>query len=645
MDAESGRYSATNRPAPVPERLAAADAAAFGPFRLDNQRRVLTANGRDIALQPRAFDLLALLVGCRGQTLSSDEIIGHVWRGVAVGDNNLGVQLSALRRVLAEHGGKGLIVTVPGRGYRFVGALREEPATAEPPVEDAPASPRVRGKWRPGARLAAEFAMAGALVLILCVAGLVRRSASPAAGVAEAFNPPPRSVAVLAFANLSSDPGQDYLSDGLSEAVIDTLSRVSLLEVTARTSSFYFKGRAATIDQIARRLNVGTVLEGSLRRQGTHLRIDAHLGDARTGYQIWSKSYDVQIDDMLKLQDEIAGDVSEALQAKLLDTDAARRSLGGTNNPQAFDAYLRAERHVREGYDETRASLAEFRTATALDPDFARALIGLSGRLEVELDYAVSAADPASAALRAESRRAAERAVALAPGLGLAHAQLAAVLAANDLSAAWAEVIRARALTPGDVAVEEIYANIAMAVGRRDEALKAASRAVELDPLQAETWFTKMRALNCAGKFGAALEALRRGNDVRGHPSSWSPYIMGSLLLRLGKPEAARQICETSTDWTPQCLAIAYHALGRQADAEASVAKMRAQAVDDNAYNFAEIYAQWDQPAVAMHWLNRAREIKDPALIDIECDAWLDPIRGRSGFREIEQSLHLPPPD
>ncbi len=644
MDADSGLHSAGYRSAPLSGLPGVIDPVVFGTFRLDSERRVLTSNGREVALQPRAFDLLALLVGCRGQTLSSDEIIGQVWRGVAVGDNNLGVQLSTLRRVLAEHGGKGLIVTVPGQGYRFVGDTHREPSSAVPHPAGAPAPPRVHSSSRRGARLSLSLAAAATVVLVFGLATLGRRSSSPASAVLESFNPPPRSVAVLAFANLSSDPAQDYLSDGLSEAVIDTLSRVNQLQVTARTSSFYFKGHAATIDQIARHLNVGTVLEGSLRRQGPHLRIDTHLSDARTGFQIWSKSYDLAVADMLKLQDEIAGDVADALQAKLLDTEAARRSLGGTTNPQAFDAYLRAERHVREGYDERYEALAEFRKSTEMDPDFAWALIGLSRTIEMVLGYDTSIADPSYATLEGESRRAAERAVSLAPGLGLAHAQLAAVLAASDVSAAWTEVIRARALTPGDVSVEEVYAAIAMKAGRRDEAMTAASRAVELDPLQPEAWFTSMRALSCAGKFDAAIHALQRGNDVRGHPSSWSPYIMGSLLLKQGKPDAARRICETSTDWTPQCLAIAYHALGRQADAEANLARMRAQTpLDDNAYNFAEIYAQWNQPAAAMHWLNRAREVKDPALIDIECDAFLDPVRGQPGFQQIEQSLHLPP--
>jgi TolB-like protein/DNA-binding winged helix-turn-helix (wHTH) protein len=660
MDADPGRYRAKRRPDTAPKRQEAADVVVFGPFRLDSKRRLLTAEGGEVSLQPRAFDLLELLVSCRGQLLSNDEIVGHVWRGIAVGDNNLGVQLSALRRALAEHGGRDLIVTVPGRGYRFIGDVVHEPASAAPLADASPALPGARQLLRHVRRWRTGVAVAAALVLVGGLATLVRRPASPVARAsapapAERFNPPPHSVAVLAFANLSNDPAADYLSDGLSEALIDALSRVNDLQVTARTSSFYFKGRAATIGDIARKLNVRSVLEGSLRRQGTHLRIDAHLGDANTGYQIWSRSYDLEMADMLKLQDEIADAVAEALQAKLLDTDAGRRSLGRTNNPQAFDAYLRAERHALETYDENMdvsfakndEAIAEFRKATNLDPDFARALIGLSGALSWKAGYVMSTADPAYRPMLEEARRAAEHAVAVAPALGLAHVQLGNVMrpGAVDLSAAWAEAVRAQALSPGDATVEEAYAQIAMEVGHRDGGIKAAARAAELDPLQAESWFTEMRVLTCARQYDAARDALQRGITLLGHPPSFAPYILGTLLLKQGKPEAARQTCVPTAGWTDLCLAIAYHALGRQKDAEANAQKMYADEGDQNSYNLAMVYAQWNQPEIAMHWLKKAREINDPGLTDIECDAWLDPIRGQPGFREIEQSLHLPPPD
>jgi TolB-like protein/DNA-binding winged helix-turn-helix (wHTH) protein/Flp pilus assembly protein TadD len=637
-------------------------ALVFGSFRLDGSRRVLTAHGQEVTLQPRAFDLLELFVACRGQVLSADEIVGHVWRGVAVGENNLGVQLSALRRALAAHGGQGLIVTLPGRGYRFVGEVTEE-TKADRQATDPPeggaravrlpqaAAPAPRWRVTAIAAIAMSAALAGSVVAWRATAPV---DTPQAVAAREAFNPPPHSIAVLAFTNLSRDPGADYLSDGLSEALVDVLSRVDQLQVTARTSSFAFKGKAATVGEIARKLNVRSVLEGSLRRQGTHLRIDAHLSDARTGFQIWSQSYDRNLDDMLKLQDDIAGDVAEALQAKLLDRDASGRTLGGTTNPQAFDAYLRAEqlveiddKNVDTLYHQNEAAISEFRKATELDPDFALALTGLSLALVWKAGYAMSTADPAYGRVLDEAQRAAEHAAAVAPGLGLPHAALGGLRleGLTDFSAAWDEAIRARALTPGDATVQEAFAEIASNVGRRQAAVKAAMRAVTLDPLHAEAWFTSMRVLLCAHQFDASRAAFQRGIEVLGHAPSFAPFKFGSLSIMQGKPEAARQICLTSHAWTDMCLAIADHALGRQEEAATHALEMYEQAGDDNSYNLAAVYAQWHQPALAMYWLAKARQINDPGLAEMDCDPFLDPIRGQPGFRDIEQTLHLPPPE
>ena len=214
MDAGSGGQPTRTRPAHTSAQ--AASVLAFGTFRLDGKRRTLMANGREVALQPRAFDLLELFVSCSGQVLSNDEIVGHVWRGIAVGDNNLGVQLSGLRRVLAEYGGQGLIVTVPGRGYRFIGDVVAETPPPAPPLGMPPASTGEQGPLPRRGRLRIGIAIATILVIVVGLAALERWSTSrtpqpPATALAAPFNPPPHSVAVLAFTNLSGDPEQEYL--------------------------------------------------------------------------------------------------------------------------------------------------------------------------------------------------------------------------------------------------------------------------------------------------------------------------------------------------------------------------------------------------------------------------------------------------
>lgn len=637
----------------------------FGRFWMDVTRRVLLVDGQPVALHARAFDILEYLIASRDRVVTRDEIVTHVWRGVVVGENNLSVQLSALRRVLAVHGGRNFIVTVPHRGYQFVDDASVDegldtamvPASLDPPcvgkieqreAHDRPSKVR---RWR--------IPSLAAVAVVLIAATIAWKEvwpnrAAPGTTSGQPFNPPPDSIAVLAFANLSSDPGADYLSDGLSEALIDTLSRVNQLQVTARTSSFFFKGKPATVSEIAHTLNVGSVLEGSLRRQGTRLRIDAHLSDSRTGYQTWSRSYDRDAEDLLKLQDDIASDVADALQTKLLETETAVGSTGGTASPRAFDAYLRGEHHILKSYDnnldaffgENGAAIAEFRQAVGLDRNFARALTSLSSALIERATYIMSAADPDTEKVIAEARRSAQHAAGVAPSWGLPHALIGRVLleGLKDFSGAWDEAVHAIALTPNDATVQENVAEIAKAVGHREDAVKAASRAVSLDPLRVEAWRTMMHVLLCAGKYDEAQNALQRIIEILGNPPSYAPFIFGNILLKQGKPDEARRMCLKGEGWwTDVCLAVAYHALGRQAEAEAHRAAVYAAVGDDSSYNQAMIYAQWGQPVLAMHWLTRAREINDSALSDLECDAWLDPVRSRTDFKQIEKSLHLPP--
>ena len=159
---------------------------------------------------------------------------------------------------------------------------------------------------------------------------------------ASAFNPPPHSIAVLPFVNMSGDKEQEYFSDGLTEELLNSLAEINELQVAARTSAFSFKGKDTDIGTIARKLNVGAVLEGSVRRSSHTVRITAQLINAVTGFHLWSKTYDRDLGDVLKLQTEIATAVAEALKVTLLADTATKIELGGTHNSAAFDAYLHA---------------------------------------------------------------------------------------------------------------------------------------------------------------------------------------------------------------------------------------------------------------------------------------------------------------
>ena len=200
-------------------------------------------------------------------------------------------------------------------------------------------------------------------------------AATQVAGSAAAFAPPAHSIAVLPFVNMSGDPKQDYFSDGLSEELLNSLVSLRGLQVAARTSSFSFKGSGAGVAEIARKLNVGAVLEGSVRKDGGRVRITAQLINAVTGFHLWSQTYDRDLKNVLALQTEIATAVTQALQATLLGDVSTAVELGGTHNPHAFDAYLKGKGIEVNSKDANLAQIAAFDEAIRLDPLYAKAYV------------------------------------------------------------------------------------------------------------------------------------------------------------------------------------------------------------------------------------------------------------------------------
>jgi len=621
----------------------------FGPFRLDPVRRALLRDGERIKLGARLFDTLLYLVENHDRLVERDELQQAVWQGRVVEEGNLGQAISALRKTLqGDFIEESFIVTVAGRGYR-IGA----------PVEFLPAPPSTLSTDLPGpdatslaaampastsrlARLPTALWALLALLLASCAAlawYLLPPSSPP-------FNPPPHSIAVLAFTNLSGDPAQDYFSDGLSEELIDALSRIRQVQVAARMSSFSFKGKQATIADIAHQLNVGAVLEGSVRRQGTRLRITAQLIDAKSGYELWSRSYDRDQNDLLAVQVEIAAAVSASLQVALLGDDAAKLGLGGTANPKAFDAYLHGMQLLYADRDpDLRRGLAAFDAAIALDPSFALARVRRANVLQ-QILFTEDIPDVATAdRMENDALAEAQRAVALAPDLPSAHARLGALLeeARYDFAGAASEVRRARDLAPSDLTANLNYADLHMHIGHTDEAVTAAELASTLDPLTANTYMRLAGVLVWARRFPEAEAALNHARQLA--PSLGAQYrgLQGEIELDQGKPAAAAQTCAKADDWQQiLCLALADHAIGKQADAAANFAKLRAQLGDTGAIQYAEIYAQWGQPDEALHWMEEAWRLHDPGLIEMKADSRLDPIRDLPRFKAIEQRLNFP---
>jgi TolB-like protein len=475
---------------------------------------------------------------------------------------------------------------------------------------------------------------------------------APATAPAPAFNPPAHSIAVLPFTNMSRDKEQDYFSDGLSEELLNSLARINELQVAARTSSFYFKGEHADLATIAHKLNVASVLEGSVRRSGHTIRVTAQLNNAVTGYHLWSQTYDRDLGDVLKLQTDIANAVASALKVTLLGDVASKIEIGGTRSPAAFDAYLRASNAYRRfgpvnlaaggGNEEgLQFAIDAYTEAIHADPDYA---LAYAGRSLAFADFARAlVAGPGVGDYFSKGQSDARKAIALAPDLADSHLALANFFAgALELTGALREYEHALALAPGDARVLREYGAFAVLIGRTEAGLTAAHRLLVLDPLNSTNHFGLGVSLAFARRYGDAIQAFTEARALGQDDMSVNMWL-GITYYLSADFERARATCVRAGEVNgPWCLAMIYDKLGRHTEAETMLAKVQTIAGDRLAEGYADIYAQWGDTARALDWLDKAMRNRDPYLAYTKVNPFFDPLRNEPRFQAIERALKFP---
>jgi len=503
---------------------------------------------------------------------------------------------------------------------------------------------------RRGLLAAAAMAVLGVMIYVAIEKLWISKPARPASTVGAraapaAFTPPPHSIAVLPFINMSGDKEQQYFSDGLTEELLNSLSRINQLQVAAPTSSFSFQGEHPDVATVAHKLNVGAVLEGSVRRAGNTVRITAQLINAVTGFHLWSQTYDRDLKDVLKVQTEIATAVASALKVTLLGNEAAKIELGGTRNPGAFDAYLRASKALRSGQGKSsyESAIAGYTEAIRLDPNYALAYAGRSLALSSHAGEFVN--DTGVREVYARSEADARQALGLAPELAEGQLALARYLGSTplDYTHAVEAYERAMALAPGDAEVLASSGAYAVVMGRFDAGLAAVRHAVALDPLNPQIHETLGEALFWARRYPEAVVAF--GEVTSLEPDFKRAYgFRGVSYYELGDLQSARSSCETNRDhWSSMwCLAVTFEKLGRHADAEAELKKLQAAFGDASAYQCATIYAQWGDAAKAIEWLGRAVRLPDAGVVYVKTDPLMDPMRQDPRFQAIERELKFP---
>jgi serine/threonine-protein kinase len=461
-------------------------------------------------------------------------------------------------------------------------------------------------------------------------------SSEDSASAPDSATPSQASVAVLPFVNMSGDEENEYFSDGLSEELLNVLANINSLKVAARTSSFHFKGRTGDIADIAKRLGVASVLEGSVRQSGVKVRITAQLINASNGYHLWSETYDRELDDVFAVQDEIASSVAEALKVQLLGEDVDRVHDSGTSNTEAFQSYLRGVHHCNQGSDEKalRDAVASFERAIELDPDYAKAHAGLAKAWEqlatndfVGLEHVASKVGDAAA-----------NAIELAPELSDGYQVLGRMLLLYklDLDGAREAINTALLVNPGNAEAQIEFSQMSSVFGEHDAAVEAARRALELDPVSMFANHYMGHSLYFARRYDEAI-------DVFHHVLSLNPdhprphYEMGMCLLMKGDADAAfREVEQEPLGWMRHSgMASTLHHLGRTDEARAAMDMLIKEYGDNGVYQHGQVYAQWGDQENAMASLNRALDIGDPGISQILVDPLLDPVRDKAWFAEL----------
>jgi TolB-like protein/Tfp pilus assembly protein PilF len=450
-----------------------------------------------------------------------------------------------------------------------------------------------------------------------------------------------KSIAVLPFTDMSEKKDQEYFADGMAEEILDLLARIPGLKVIGRTSSFQFKGKTEDLRSIGTQLGVAYVLEGSVRKSGDHVRVTAQLIDSKDGARIWSQSYDRNLSDVLKMQDEIAASLVRALQIEVGAGEFGARP--ALRNTEAYTRYLQGvhalDRGDKQGFEEARGY---FQRTLSLDPSFEAAATRLA---QMYFTLGLFGFMPPAIAFE-KARQTDELALKLDPNNANAHAGLSAIhdIYDWDWDAADRELKLALALAPNDENVLCLAAQHSTILGRWDEALTQNNACLVQDPLSTAAYTALSYVQLSRGQSTEAEAALRRALEIS-PTASRLHYALGIVLLVRGESQAAltEMLKEKDEGVGLAGSAMAYFAMGRKAESDAALAQMLKSEANHRPFYIAKIYAFRGEPDEALRWLDRAYAQKDPTLFfHIVGDPIMKSLKVDPRYKAFLEKMNLP---
>jgi serine/threonine-protein kinase len=463
--------------------------------------------------------------------------------------------------------------------------------------------------------------------------------AGPESGPASAAIPA-KSIAVLPFADMSEKKDQEYFADGMAEEILDLLAKIPAIKVIGRTSSFQFKGKNEDLRTIGRKLGVAYVLEGSVRKASNRVRITAQLIGTQDGVYRWSETYERDVVDVLKLQDEIAGGIARALQVTVGATDLQPRSI--QPNPEAYDVYLQGKHAFDRADEDGFAEAADhFQQAIDIDPTFADAAAWLAYTKMVQAEW--ESVVPGAAF--EQGRHAAEMALRLNPKLALAHVALAEMHMVYDWDwkGAEKELKQALALQPRDALALLGSSTLAATLGHWDEAVRLTNSSLAVDPYSPlgllDLGWIRWRS----GHLAEAETALRRCLQISPSFASGHFYIAVVLLARGELDAALTEVqLETSEESKLAGLAVVYFGMGRTANANQALEALTKKLAKTEAFTIAQVHGFRRENDLAFMWLDRAYTQKDTALFAIKGHPLLKSLEGDPRYKAFLRKMNLP---
>ena len=619
----------------------------FEGYRLDTQTRELRDGaGAVVPLTAKAFDTLCFLIENRDRVVGKEDLFAAVWPGRIVEDNNLTQAIATLRRALGTDGSDHrFIVTVPGRGYRFVAGI-EQAATAAPAAQPA-------ANWRRPVTVGAVLCL---LALFAAAAWWKRGAPAPtpapaAIATAAASQAPPAAarqtaLAVLPFRSLSPGPSDEGLELGLADTLITRLSRSTALQVRALSSAQRMAGTTHEARAAARGLDAAYVVEGTTQRVGESIRVNARLLSVADGGLLWGETFDEDADSVFTLQDRIADAVTSALAVAPVVVPVASRSPCDGADAAAYRAYLSGQNELAHPSTlRTRQALVAFRRAVDLDPTCAHAYAGMANAYRILA--AVADSDPAVVFPLAQAM--ADKALALDPTLAEAHVALGWIRLWHDWDwpASEASFQRAIELNPSLPAAHFGYANLLKHTGRDAEAAQEAKRALALDPLSP--------VINAVGGWFAPDPRQSLNRSLELDPDYWLALLLrgvsrigaGDVAPGLDDLEHARRICGDCSHALTTLGAVK----ARTGDTEGARAILRMlEAKDREGYwpasSLATLHNALGETDVALDLLERAYRERDVRMSFLVLDMgprWGN-LRAQPRFLALMQQMKLPMP-